>query len=70
MSGYSGVTAILKQTYAGWVKLLLFDVAEIFKELLPSFAEKPWFVPTAPPLLDLISIHSLETMSHDLSESR
>jgi hypothetical protein len=59
-----------EHTHSGRVKLFLFDVAEIFEELLPSFTEKPGLVPTAPSLLNLLSIHGLETVSHDFSESR
>lgn len=41
-------------SYTGWIKLLLFNIAEVIEKLFPSVAEEEGFVATTP---DRSTIH-------------
>lgn len=40
--------AWFRLTYAGGIKLFLFHIAKVFKQLFPTFSEEPRFITAAP----------------------
>ena len=61
---------VVEFRHARRIELFLLDVAEIFKQLLPAFAEEPRLVAAAPAFLDLVDVHPRPVAVHDLPEGR